>query len=149
MSSTSSRGYVIAFVVTDGTIYSSYLQDYQEHQNEILDKLIAIKGDDGKLKGFNVLAGGGMGATHNMKKTYPQLGRMFGYCDKEDVHIVAEKIMLVQRDNGDRKNRKHARLKYTIDDMGVDAFKGKVEELWGKQFDEPKPFHFDSNVPSN
>ena len=108
--------------------------------------LIAIKGDDGKLQGFNVLAGGGMGATHNMKKTYPQLGRMFGYCDKDNVHIVAEKIMLVQRDNGDRKNRKHARLKYTIDDMGVDAFKGKVEELWGKQFGEPKPFHFDSNI---
>lgn len=108
--------------------------------------LIAIKGDNGKLKGFNVLAGGGMGATHNMKKTYPQLGRMFGYVDKDDVHIVCEKIMLVQRDNGDRKNRKHARLKYTIDDMGVDVFKGKVEELWGKTFEEPNPFHFDSNI---
>ena len=108
--------------------------------------LIAIKGDDGKLKGFNVLAGGGMGVTHNMKKTYPQIGRMFGYCDKDDVHIVCEKIMLVQKDHGDRKNRKHARLKYTIDDMGVDVFKGKVEELWGSRFEEPKPFHFDSNI---
>jgi sulfite reductase (NADPH) hemoprotein beta-component len=108
--------------------------------------LIAIKGADGKLKGFNVLAGGGMGATHNMKKTYPQLGRMFGYVDKDEVHIICEKIMLVQRDNGDRKNRKHARLKYTIDDMGVDVFKGKVEELWGNHFEEPKPFHFDSNI---
>ena len=108
--------------------------------------LIAIKGEDGKLKGFNVLAGGGMGATHNMKKTYPQLGRMFGYCDKDTVHIVCEKIMLVQRDNGDRKNRKHARLKYTIDDMGVEVFKEKVEELWGDKFLDPKPFHFDSNI---
>ncbi|KAK5165449.1 Sulfite reductase [NADPH] subunit beta [Saxophila tyrrhenica] len=108
--------------------------------------LIAIKNDDGTLKGFNVLAGGGMGATHNMKKTYPQVGRMFGYVDKEEVHLVCEKIMLVQKDNGDRKNRKHARLKYTIDDMGVDVFKGKVEELWGRKFGDEKPFHFDSNI---
>ena len=108
--------------------------------------LIAIKDNDGKLKGFNVIAGGGMGATHNMKKTYPQIGRMLGYCDKNIVHIVCEKIMLVQRDNGDRKNRKHARLKYTIDDMGLDVFRGKVEDLWGERFEEPKPFHFDSNI---
>ncbi|RMY09168.1 hypothetical protein D0868_04389 [Hortaea werneckii] len=108
--------------------------------------LIAIKGDDGKLQGFNVLAGGGMGATHNNKKTYPQVGRMFGYCSKEDVHIVCEKIMLVQRDNGDRKNRKHARLKYTIDDMGVEGFRGEVEKLWGQKFEEPKKFHFESNI---
>ncbi|EMC91738.1 hypothetical protein BAUCODRAFT_302787 [Baudoinia panamericana UAMH 10762] len=107
---------------------------------------IAIKGEDGKLQGFNVLAGGGMGVTHNMKKTYPQTGRMLGYCDKDAIHIACEKIMLVQKDNGDRKNRKHARLKYTIDDMGLDVFKGKVEELWGQKFGEPKPFHFDSNI---
>lgn len=108
--------------------------------------LIAIKGDDGNLVGFNVLAGGGMGATHNNKKTYPQTGRMFGYAAKEDVHIACEKIMLVQRDHGDRKNRKHARLKYTIDDMTVDVFRGKVEELWGKKFEKERPFEFKSNV---
>ncbi|KAF2162673.1 hypothetical protein M409DRAFT_26911 [Zasmidium cellare ATCC 36951] len=107
--------------------------------------LIAIR-DKGDLAGFNLLAGGGMGSTHNMKKTYPQIGRMFGYVDKSQVHIACEKIMLVQRDNGDRKNRKHARLKYTIDDMGVDVFKGQVEELWGQKFQEPKPFKFDSNI---
>ncbi|KAK4494788.1 hypothetical protein PRZ48_014144 [Zasmidium cellare] len=108
--------------------------------------LIAIRDDKGDLAGFNLLAGGGMGSTHNMKKTYPQIGRMFGYVDKSQVHIACEKIMLVQRDNGDRKNRKHARLKYTIDDMGVDVFKGQVEELWGQKFQEPKPFKFDSNI---
>ncbi|KAL6860613.1 Sulfite reductase [NADPH] subunit beta [Amphichorda felina] len=108
--------------------------------------LIAIKGKDGNLEGFNILAGGGMGATHNNKKTYPQTGRMFGYCAAEDAHTVCEKIMLVQRDNGDRKNRKHARLKYTIDDMGVDVFRGKVEELWGKTFEKERPFEFKSNV---
>ncbi|KOS20684.1 Sulfite reductase subunit beta [Escovopsis weberi] len=108
--------------------------------------LIAIKGDNGELQGFNVLAGGGMGATHNNKKTYPQTGRMFGYCSKDQVHLVCEKIMLVQRDHGDRKNRKHARLKYTIDDMGVEVFRGKVEELWGQSFDAERPFEFKSNI---
>ncbi|KAK6075992.1 sulfite reductase, beta subunit (sulfite reductase hemoprotein) [Seiridium cupressi] len=108
--------------------------------------LIAIKGEDGNLVGFNVLAGGGMGATHNNKKTYPQTGRMMGYVKAEEVHIACEKIMLVQRDHGDRKNRKHARLKYTIDDLGVDVFRGKVEDMWGKAFEPEKPFHFQSNI---
>lgn len=108
--------------------------------------LIAIKGEDGNLAGFNVLAGGGMGATHNNKKTYPQTGRMMGFCGTEDVHIACEKIMLVQRDHGDRTNRKHARLKYTIDDMGVDVFRGKVEELWEKKFAPARPFEFKSNI---
>ncbi|KAK4240401.1 hypothetical protein C8A03DRAFT_31537 [Achaetomium macrosporum] len=108
--------------------------------------LVAIKGSDGHLEGFNLLAGGGMGATHNNKKTYPQVGRMLGFVKADDVHIACEKVMLVQRDHGDRKNRKHARLKYTIDDMGVDVFKAKVEERWGKTFEPARPFHFDSNI---
>merc|ERR1711964_706971 len=108
--------------------------------------LIAIKGADGNLEGFNVLAGGGMGATHNNKKTYPQTGRMLGYVTAADAHIVCEKIMLFQRDHGDRKNRKHARLKYTIDDMTVDVFRSKVEDLWEKKFESAKPFEFKSNV---
>ncbi|KAI0147631.1 sulfite reductase [Xylariaceae sp. FL1272] len=108
--------------------------------------LIAIKGDDGHLLGFNLLAGGGMGATHNNKKTYPQTGRMLGFVKADEIHIACEKVMLVQRDHGDRKNRKHARLKYTIDDMTVDVFRGKVEAMWGKSFEPEKPFHFKSNI---
>ncbi|PKY07241.1 sulfite reductase beta subunit [Aspergillus campestris IBT 28561] len=110
--------------------------------------LIAIKGADGSLEGFNILAGGGMGATHNNKKTYPQTGRMFGYVPADQAHIACEKIMLVQRDFGDRKNRKHARMKYTIDDMGVEVFKGKVVDLLPEniRFAEPRPFKFASNV---
>lgn len=108
--------------------------------------LIAIKGEDGNLEGFNVLAGGGMGVTHNNKKTYPRTGSDMGFVRKEDIHIACEKIMLVQRDNGDRKNRKHARLKYTIDDMGVDVFRAKVEEYWGQKFAPQRPFHFQSNI---
>ena len=108
--------------------------------------LIAIKGADGRLEGFNVLAGGGMGVTHNMKKTYPRTGSMMGYVPKDIIHKACEQIMLVQRDHGDRKDRKHARLKYTIDDMGVDVFRSKVEEYWGAKFDEAKPFKFESNI---
>lgn len=87
-----------------------------------------------------------MGATHNNKKTYPQIGRMLGYVKADDIHIACEKVMLVQRDHGDRKNRKHARLKYTIDDMGLDVFRSKVEELWGKEFQPARAFHFESNI---
>ncbi|KAI1266062.1 sulfite reductase [Xylariaceae sp. FL1019] len=108
--------------------------------------LIAIKGDDGHLLGFNLLAGGGMGATHNNKKTYPQTGRMLGFVKADEIHIACEKVMLVQRDHGDRKNRKHARLKYTIDDLTVDVFRGKVEAMWGKPFEPEKPFQFKSNI---
>ncbi|KAK2763281.1 hypothetical protein FQN54_009917 [Arachnomyces sp. PD_36] len=110
--------------------------------------LIAIKGADGHLAGFNVLVGGGMGATHNNKKTYPRTGSMLGFVPTEHVHIVCEKVMLVQRDHGDRQNRKHARLKYTIDDMGVEVFKSKVEELLPAEisFSDPAPFKFVSNI---
>ncbi|KAL9027483.1 MAG: hypothetical protein Q9196_003997 [Gyalolechia fulgens] len=109
--------------------------------------LIAIKTARGDhLDGFNVLVGGGMGVTHNNKKTYPRTGSMLGYFAASQIHLVCEKIMLVQRDHGDRKNRKHARLKYTIDDMGVDVFRSKVEELLGSKFEAPKPFEFKSNV---
>ena len=107
--------------------------------------LIAIV-EDNEVVGFNVLAGGGMGSTHNNKKTYPRTGSMLGYVSKDQVHIVCEKIMLVQRDFGDRTNRKHARLKYTIDDLGVDVFKGKVEDLLGYKFEEPRPFKIESNI---
>ncbi|KAI5953682.1 MET5 [Candida jiufengensis] len=107
--------------------------------------LIAIL-EDNDVIGFNVLAGGGMGSTHNNKKTYPRTGSMFGFIPKDQIHIACEKIMLVQRDFGDRTNRKHARLKYTIDDLGIEVFKSKVEDLLGYKFGEPKPFKIDNNV---
>ena len=112
--------------------------------------LIAIRSKDrDALVGFNVLAGGGMGVTHNNKKTYPRTGWMMGYVPAEVAHLVCEKIMLVQKDHGDRKNRKHARLKYTMDDMGNEVFKEKVQELLTPlniSFEAPKPFKFDSNI---
>lgn len=112
--------------------------------------LIAIKAPDGDaLQGFNILAGGGMGVTHNNKKTYPRTGWCMGYVPAAAAHLVCEKIMLVQRDHGDRKNRKHARLKYTMDDMGNEVFRDKVQELLKPhdiRFEEARPFKFESNV---
>ena len=63
---------------------------------------IAIVGTNGRLEGFNVTAGGGMGVTHGNKKTYPRLGNILGFCTPAQGLDVAEKIMLVQRDNGNR-----------------------------------------------
>ncbi|KAK6454553.1 putative sulfite reductase [nadph] beta subunit [Scheffersomyces xylosifermentans] len=107
--------------------------------------LIAIVVDN-EVVGFNLMAGGGMGSTHNNKKTYPRTGSMFGYVPKDKVHLACEKIMLVQRDFGDRTNRKHARLKYTIDDLTVEVFKGKVEDLLGFKFEPARDFKIESNI---
>ncbi|GMM46888.1 sulfite reductase (NADPH) subunit beta [Pichia kluyveri] len=102
--------------------------------------------ENNNIIGYNVLVGGGMGTTHNNVKTYPRTGSLFGFVKYDQVAEVCEKIMIVQRDNGDRKNRKHARLKYTIDDMGVETYKEKVEELLGYKFEEAKPFKIESNI---
>jgi sulfite reductase (NADPH) hemoprotein beta-component len=64
--------------------------------------LIAIVGEDGELQGFNVTIGGGRGVTHGNKKTYPRLGSIIGFCTPEQGKCMAEKVMLVQRDNGNR-----------------------------------------------
>ncbi|KAA1468781.1 sulfite reductase subunit beta [Dentipellis sp. KUC8613] len=107
---------------------------------------IAILDEHGELAGFNVTAGGGMGVTHSNKKTYPRLGSLLGFVTVEQGKAVAEKIMLVQRDNGNRADRKNARLKYTIDRMGLDVFKGEVEKLLGWKFPPARPFTLDRNV---
>ena len=98
--------------------------------------------DDGKLKGYNILVGGGMGSTHGETDTYPQIAKSLGFIAKEDICKAAEAIVTTQRDFGDRTNRKHARLKYTIDDMGVDTFKSHVEERSGIKFAEAAPYEF-------
>ena len=108
--------------------------------------LIAICDADGQLAGFNVLVGGGMGVTHSNTRTYPRTGSLLGFAPADSAHLVCEKVMLVQRDHGDRRDRKHARLKYTVDDMGVGAFRAKVEALLGWPLTEPRPFRFASNT---
>lgn len=87
-----------------------------------------------------------MGVTHGNKKTYPRLADVIGFCSIEQGPIVAEKVMLTQRDNGNRQDRKNARLKYTIDRMGLDAFKAEVESRLGYKLAPARPYSFDRNV---
>ncbi|KAF7359431.1 Flavodoxin-like domain-containing protein [Mycena sanguinolenta] len=102
--------------------------------------------ENGQLKGFNVTVGGGMGVTHGNKKTYPRIGDIIGFCTVEQGKYVAEKVMLVQRDHGNRVDRKNARLKYTIDRMGLDVYKAEVEKLLGYALAPARPFTFDRNT---
>ena len=88
--------------------------------------------EHGKILGYNVLAGGGMGVTPSAAKTFPALAKRLGFVPPEDVLAIAEAIVKVQRDYGNRSDRKVARLKYTIHTMGLDAFRAKVEEYFGK-----------------
>ena len=88
--------------------------------------------EHGKILGYNVLAGGGMGVTPSAAKTFPALAKRLGFVPPEDVLAIAEAIVKVQRDYGNRTDRKTARLKYTIHNMGLDAFRTKVEEYFGK-----------------
>lgn len=106
---------------------------------------IAILDDDNKIVGYNVTVGGGMGMNHGNEATYPRLADVLGFCTPEQAVDVAEKVVTVQRDYGDRKERKHARLKYTIDDHGLDWFREQVEERLGYKLGEERPFTFDSN----
>ena len=80
----------------------------------------------GKLIGFNVTVGGGMGMTHGEPGTYPRLADVIGFCPPRQVLAVAEAVVKIQRDYGDRSDRKHARLKYTIDDRGLDWFMAEL-----------------------
>jgi sulfite reductase (NADPH) hemoprotein beta-component len=106
--------------------------------------LIAIF-EEGKLLGFNVAIGGGMGMTHGDPKTYPQLARVIGFCTPDQVIDVAEKTVMIQRDYGDRSVRKHARFKYTIDDRGIDWFISELHARLGWKLEEARPFHFEDN----
>lgn len=111
--------------------------------------LIAIADHDSKeLYGFNVAVGGGMGVTHSMKATYPRLGSVIGFVKVEDAYEVCRQVLLIQRDTGNRQNRKQARLKYTIDKYwgGADKFRDELERRLGYKLQEARPFHFDTNT---
>lgn len=107
--------------------------------------LIAIAEKDGTLAGFNVLAGGGMACTFNMPETFPRLGTLLGYIPRSRVVDVCEKIVTIQRDHGNRMNRKQSRLKYTVLKMGVENFRAELEKLLGYPLEPVRPFHFKDN----
>ncbi|MCY8835878.1 assimilatory sulfite reductase (NADPH) hemoprotein subunit [Bacillus atrophaeus] len=101
--------------------------------------------EEGKLVGFNVAIGGGMGMTHGDQATYPQLAKVIGFCKPEQMYEVAEKVITIQRDYGNRSVRKNARFKYTVDRLGVEAVKAELENRLGWSLAEAKAFHFDHN----
>ncbi|WP_338782038.1 assimilatory sulfite reductase (NADPH) hemoprotein subunit [Metabacillus sp. FJAT-52054] len=101
--------------------------------------------EEEKLLGFNVLIGGGMGMSHGDKETYPQLGKTIGFCTPDQIVELAEKIITIQRDYGNRSERKNARFKYTVDRLGLEAVKEELENRLGWTLQDAKPYHFDHN----
>ncbi|MEH3146953.1 MAG: NADPH-dependent assimilatory sulfite reductase hemoprotein subunit [Methylobacterium frigidaeris] len=106
---------------------------------------IAILDKKNRLKGWNVTVGGGMGMTHGETDTFPRTADVMLFCEPGDALKVAEAVMTVQRDWGNRKVRKNARLKYTIERYGLKAFRAEVERRVGKPLQDPKPFRFEHN----
>jgi sulfite reductase (NADPH) hemoprotein beta-component len=105
---------------------------------------IAILGENGEVTGWNVTVGGGMGMTHGEPDTYPRTADLMGYCETRDAVAIVEAVVTVQRDWGDRANRKHARLKYTVEDRGLDFFRAEVVRRSGVALEAAKPFVFSS-----
>jgi sulfite reductase (NADPH) hemoprotein beta-component len=116
--------------------------DVDIHANDL--SFVAIA-SDGVLEGFNVAVGGGMGMTHGDEKTFPRLADIIGFVPTGKVVEVAEKVVLVQRDFGDRSNRRHARLKYTIEDRGPEWFRREVESRLGYELEPEREFVFEHN----
>ena len=129
------RKFKVAFVVPPQNDVDVFTQD--------LGFITIVK--NGEIAGFNVTVGGGMGMTHGEKDTYPRLGDVLGFISPEHVLAVAEAVVTTQRDNGDRTNRKHARLKYTIDDRGLDWFRSEVEQRSGIEFATAQRYAFVAN----
>ncbi|MCX6874946.1 MAG: NADPH-dependent assimilatory sulfite reductase hemoprotein subunit [Verrucomicrobia bacterium] len=99
----------------------------------------------GKLMGFNVAVGGGMGMSQGLETSFPRLAEVIGFCTVAQTIEVAEQVVLVQRDYGDRSDRKHARLKYTIEDRGLEWFKAELHSHLGYPLEPARPYHFESN----
>lgn len=105
--------------------------------------LIAII-EDGVLKGFNIAVGGGMSTTHGNAATYARLGTVIGFVGTEEKILkTVYEVVTVQRDFGNRSDRKLARLKYTVDNMGVENFKNELEKRLGFELEPAKPFSFE------
>lgn len=105
--------------------------------------LIAII-EDNQLIGYNIAAGGGLGATHGNEATYPRLASVLGFVDAEEKALQAVyEIITVQRDFGNRSDRKLSRLKYTIDKLGIDGYRAEVEKRTGFAFEPAREFKFE------
>lgn len=107
--------------------------------------LIAIE-KNGKLLGYNIGVGGGLGTSFSEPGTYPRLTDVIGYVPKEKALQVVEEIMKIQRDNGNRENRRFSRTKYTLDRIGTPLFISELEVRLGFALEPSRPYKFDSNT---
>src|SRR6266446_9552067 len=102
--------------------------------------VVIAEGD--KLLGYNLLAGGGMGMSHGNAQTYPRVADVLGFLTPEHLEAVTKAVLTIHRDFGDRTNRKHARLKYVLEERGADWCRAEVEKRTGIKLAPARPFHF-------
>jgi len=102
---------------------------------------IAITEGD-TLLGYNVVAGGGMGRSHGQVQTFPRLASLIGFTKPEDVIEVAKAVLTIHRDYGDRTNRKHARLKYVVQEKGTEWVTAEVNRRTGGLLAAARPYEF-------
>ncbi|KQZ32780.1 sulfite reductase [Mesorhizobium sp. Root552] len=129
------RKFKIGFVVPPINDIDVYAQDLG---------FIAIV-DNGKLVGFNIAIGGGMGRTDQAPQTYPRLASVIGFVPADKVLETCDAVMAVQRDYGDRLDRGRARFKYTVDDKGLDWIATEIENRLGFALEPARPYSFTSN----
>ncbi|MQM14593.1 hypothetical protein Taro_047527 [Colocasia esculenta] len=97
--------------------------------------VVVVSDADGEPQGFNIYVGGGMGRTHRVETTFPRLGDPLGYVPKQDILYAIKAIVVTQRENGRRDERRYSRMKYLINEWGIDKFRSVVEEYYGKKFE--------------
>ena len=95
--------------------------------------VVVLTSPSGELEGFDLLVGGGMGRTHRNENTFARLADALGYVPKEDIFHAMKAIVAVQRDYGRRDDRKQSRLKYLVNEWGIDKFRSVVEQYYGKR----------------
>ena len=101
--------------------------------------LVTFTNKKGVLEGCNVYVGGGMGRTHNLDTTFARIADPIGFVEGKDILELVQSILALQRDFGDRKTRRHSRLKYVLHDMGVDWFKKQLtSKYFTKRIDKLK-----------
>lgn len=105
---------------------------------------IAIE-ENGEIVGYNVCIGGGLGSTFGEPSTYPRLADVIGFVPKDKVIAVSETVIAIQRDHGNRVDRKNARLKYTIDKHGLQWFVDEIQDRLGWNLEKSRSFEFKKN----
>ncbi|XP_055833428.1 sulfite reductase 1 [ferredoxin], chloroplastic [Solanum dulcamara] len=97
--------------------------------------VVVVSDEDGEPQGFNIYVGGGMGRTHRMETTFPRLAEPLGYVPKEDILYAVKAIVVTQRENGRRDDRRYSRLKYLLSSWGIEKFRSVTEQYYGRKFE--------------